>query len=239
MAQMSMTAKALTFAGVTGATIFLFMMKAKASTPTPVTPPPVVKPPPPGPTPPGPTPPPPPVGPVSCKTGYFYDKVTGMCIEDLSVADEFDPAGCWDMVNYPVDDVFNALRGAQERLVMAGYNTNGIDGKCGPSTKKAINAYQAANGLTVTGKINKATRDKLFAFKPGVPGGDTWPIIDSNVVEWKTWTEGGTHFAKCIEPEAYLSAAYPHPPVMYGSDHGSLISQVDQWSKLYPLAGAA
>ncbi len=43
-------------------------------------------------------------------------------------------------------------RRLQQRLSAAGYDTGGADGVIGPATEAAIRAYQAANGLPVTGR---------------------------------------------------------------------------------------
>ena len=40
----------------------------------------------------------------------------------------------------------------QARLTRAGYDTGGTDGVLGPKSQAAISAYEAANGLPVTGR---------------------------------------------------------------------------------------
>lgn len=50
----------------------------------------------------------------------------------------------------------------QQALKLKGKFTSTVDGKFGNSTKEAINAYQKANGLPVTGKADYATIKKLF-----------------------------------------------------------------------------
>ena len=46
----------------------------------------------------------------------------------------------------------------QSRLSALGYDPNGIDGRFGPGTRRAISAWQGDNGLTATGYLN---RDQL------------------------------------------------------------------------------
>jgi peptidoglycan hydrolase-like protein with peptidoglycan-binding domain len=40
----------------------------------------------------------------------------------------------------------------QKRLTAAGFDTDGADGVIGPNSQKAISAYQASRGLSVTGQ---------------------------------------------------------------------------------------
>ncbi|MFA5272139.1 MAG: peptidoglycan-binding domain-containing protein [Candidatus Omnitrophota bacterium] len=49
----------------------------------------------------------------------------------------------------------------QTALKNAGVYTGSVDGKIGPKTKKAIEAFQQQNGLTVDGKVGPKTWDKL------------------------------------------------------------------------------
>ncbi len=52
----------------------------------------------------------------------------------------------------------------QTALKNAGYYTEGIDGKIGPKTKKAIEEFQKANGLQVDGKIGPKTWSVLSKY---------------------------------------------------------------------------
>lgn len=49
----------------------------------------------------------------------------------------------------------------QQALAKAGYYTGDIDGKIGPATKRAIKAFQEANGLRADGVVGKKTSKKL------------------------------------------------------------------------------
>lgn len=49
----------------------------------------------------------------------------------------------------------------QHALKNAGFYSGDIDAKVGPKTKKAIEDFQAKNGLTVDGKVGRRTWDKL------------------------------------------------------------------------------
>lgn len=52
----------------------------------------------------------------------------------------------------------------QTALKNAGLYTGNIDGKIGPKTKKAIEAFQQQNSLTADGKVGQKTWDKLKAY---------------------------------------------------------------------------
>ncbi|MCV6597398.1 MAG: lytic murein transglycosylase [Mangrovicoccus sp.] len=52
-------------------------------------------------------------------------------------------------------------RELQERLTAAGFSTNGIDGKVGPDTIKAIKRWQSARGLLPDGYANTALLQRL------------------------------------------------------------------------------
>jgi len=52
----------------------------------------------------------------------------------------------------------------QQALKNSGLYTGNVDGKIGPKTKKAIEAFQKQNGLTADGKVGPKTWDKLKAY---------------------------------------------------------------------------
>ncbi len=54
-----------------------------------------------------------------------------------------------------------AIRQAQARLKAVGFDPGPIDGVMGKPTQRALQAYQNANGLPVTGKLDDATRNTL------------------------------------------------------------------------------
>ena len=53
------------------------------------------------------------------------------------------------------------IRAAQEALVDFGYGKLKADGSLGPSTRKAVAAFERAKGLPVTGRLGTATLQAL------------------------------------------------------------------------------
>lgn len=58
-------------------------------------------------------------------------------------------------------------RQIQTALKLAGFYQGNVDGKIGPMTRKAIEAFQKANGLAVDGKVGPKTWAKLEAYLTG------------------------------------------------------------------------
>ena len=56
----------------------------------------------------------------------------------------------------------NITKLVQEKLVLLGYNTNGIDGIFGSATKNAIISFQKSNGLVADGIVGQNTWRKLI-----------------------------------------------------------------------------
>lgn len=57
-----------------------------------------------------------------------------------------------------------SVENIQKALKNAGVYTGKIDGVLGPKTKKAIESFQKANGLTADGKVGKKTWQKLSSY---------------------------------------------------------------------------
>ena len=56
-----------------------------------------------------------------------------------------------------------AVKALQNRLKELGFYKKTIDGEYGATTKAAVTAFQAANGLSETGKANETTLNKLYS----------------------------------------------------------------------------
>ncbi len=57
-----------------------------------------------------------------------------------------------------------STRQVQKALAAAGYYQGNVDGKEGPQTKKAIKAFQQANGLKADGVVGAATSEALSKY---------------------------------------------------------------------------
>ena len=64
-------------------------------------------------------------------------------------------------------DPSSEISGAQGRLLMLGYDVDAIDGNMNDKTRSALKAFQADNGLDVTGELDDATQAKLAEFTDG------------------------------------------------------------------------
>ena len=62
-----------------------------------------------------------------------------------------------------------AIKDLQTKLQAAGFDPNGIDGKYGPGTYKAVQAYQKANGLQADGQAGDSTLAKINTAPTAAP----------------------------------------------------------------------
>ena len=58
---------------------------------------------------------------------------------------------------------FENKKAMQQKLTDLGFNTEGVDGRIGPNSRRAIRAWQAANGLTADGYMEQRLYKKLMA----------------------------------------------------------------------------
>jgi len=68
------------------------------------------------------------------------------------------------------------IRAAQAKLNVSGYKAGNATGKMNPSTRSAIRAFQAKEGLTVTGRLDENTLSHL-----NVGGTDTFGAAPSDI----------------------------------------------------------
>ena len=62
------------------------------------------------------------------------------------------------------------VKKVQEALKGKGHNPGSMDGVIGPQTRQAIRAFQNANGLKVTGRLDSETAEKLGIAKASASG---------------------------------------------------------------------
>jgi len=58
---------------------------------------------------------------------------------------------------------FSDKKALQQKLTDLGYSTGGVDGRIGPNSRRAIRAWQAANGLTADGYMEQRLFKRLIA----------------------------------------------------------------------------
>lgn len=94
--------------------------------------------------------------------------------ENLAITGIVDEA-TWDALVAAVPDILmergdrgDDVRTLQQLLTSAGYDAGVIDGIFGPLTESAVEAFQAANDLPVTGLVDQDTWDALNANPPEI-----------------------------------------------------------------------
>ena len=68
----------------------------------------------------------------------------------------------------------------QTALVKLGYSTNGVDGRFGAATQKAVIAFQKANGLTADGLAGSSTQNLLYQKADSASGSTAGNSTDNN-----------------------------------------------------------
>lgn len=133
----------------------------------------------------------------------------------------------------PVDCVYPSagmtLKQAQSALIGLGYDLApyGADGSCGAKTKAAISKFQADRkaigiDIAVTGIVDKKTADELKKAPPPFKSEGSYPLTDSNGVDWKV-----TNIARNT-----WNGVVPDPPVpeynvtLLGSTRGQVEAQI-------------
>lgn len=79
----------------------------------------------------------------------------------------------------------------QQDLAAAGYYTDAVDGIYGPATVAAVEALQKANGLPVTGTVDKATAEALQAELLALGGATAQQAVPTTAAVQQTLTLGG------------------------------------------------
>ena len=80
-------------------------------------------------------------------------------------------------------------RRIQEALARAGFDPGPADGKFGPRTRRAIEAWQQANGHAATGKLTSGQVEALLAGAAALdPFGSNWSIVENQPCQ--VWNYG-------------------------------------------------
>ena len=109
---------------------------------------------------------------------YFFPMVVGICVITgliiVDVSQHISPGT--SLTAQERGPSQEQIKGAQERLKVAGHDPGSVDGVWGPQTESAVRAYQQQHGLPVSGARDEATRtalglttaQRLPASRPGV-----------------------------------------------------------------------
>ena len=109
---------------------------------------------------------------------YFFPMVVGICVITgliiVDVSQHISPGT--SLTAQERGPSQEQIKGAQERLKVAGHDPGSVDGVWGPQTESAVRAYQQQHGLPVSGALDEATRtalglttaQRLPASRPGV-----------------------------------------------------------------------
>ena len=93
-----------------------------------------------------------------CVTSAYLAGIVTGASNDTPTADEMEPAALAPPVAAIPD---NDVSRAQRALVAQGYDAGIVDGVYGPRTRRAIEAFQRDNELSVTGDLDSFTLELL------------------------------------------------------------------------------
>jgi hypothetical protein len=88
--------------------------------------------------------------------------VAGAAIAQSAAEERPKEANGWVAPGTPGSPIKGELFHAQVLLDVAGFSPGAIDGRSGSSQTEAIRGFQQANGLSVTGKLDAATKSALM-----------------------------------------------------------------------------
>lgn len=92
-------------------------------------------------------------------TGVF-DSLTEEVVRNFQAEHRLVPDGIVGPATWGV--LLEEVSRVQQRLNSAGFNAGPVDGIFGPRTTDAVERFQRANGLAVTGTVTPRTRQQLF-----------------------------------------------------------------------------
>lgn len=94
----------------------------------------------------------------------------------------------------------NEVRELQRALKEKGFDPQGTDGKFGPNTRKAVVAFQRANGLEPDGVVGKNTLAALFGSTRPTPPTPTAPVDGFQPVQGQKFKARGTGYYPDASP---------------------------------------
>ena len=141
-------------------------------------------------------------GPKTEEALKAYQKEHGLSVDGIAGPDTFAALGLYELILLKVGTSGETVKKLQTAL------GTGADGKFGAGTKKAVEEYQAKNGLTADGFAGPATLAKLGVFKELTPAMVTKSQVSPTVATSATPTQagmaggGGTATAEASEAPA-------------------------------------
>ncbi len=94
----------------------------------------------------------------------------------------------------------NDVKELQRALEAKGFDPQGTDGKFGPNTRKAVVAFQRANGLEPDGVVGKNTHKALFGSAPSRPPVPAGPVDGFEPAEGQKFKARGTGYYPDASP---------------------------------------
>ena len=94
----------------------------------------------------------------------------------------------------------NDVKELQRALKAKGFDPQGTDGKFGPNTRKAVVAFQRANGLEPDGVVGKNTHKALFGSAPSTPVVPAGPVDGFQPAEGQKFKARGTGYYPDASP---------------------------------------
>lgn len=82
------------------------------------------------------------------------------------------------------------VEAAQRRLAEIGFDPGPVDGIAGPRTRRAIRAFQKANQLRVSGRLDAKTLNKLFPGKPARASDSGRRLLSYKKLGWRAPQSG-------------------------------------------------
>ncbi|MDB4350879.1 peptidoglycan-binding protein [Verrucomicrobia bacterium] len=138
-------------------------------------------------------------------------------------------------VSVTTDKTASNIKDIQQALTDMGYKPNGVDGKVGGGTKRALRKFQAENNLPITGELTQEVADLLTngtsAVYPDMPVPSA-PVKDFDTNDFDVFSgavagiESGNHgYTTYAYPTRVGNKLYKKGDLLYGGDGGHYLGR--------------